>query len=342
MTERTSRAMTKTITVAGLAAGVATWSVAAQTPPDILPIPELPKITFPVLFAQTPHFAIVPPILQPEALPKPAELAKPSIPVFNLQPAPVSNTLTFEGLPHEPLDEPTLTFPAVPPIFTTTSLREDSNMRIDKALLTAAMGAALANSPVFSQGEIVKPIPPATESGQKAVLEKVQESEKPVDLKKELESVKALLEGMNAKQKQLGDAVLGKGEGKDLDAGVVKKLDDLATSIKTLDETVKKLEEKVTKLGDNLEKVRLANSSPLTNKDASKELLKPTAIVKLINGYGDRVTMIVNGTPHRLEIGETKDVNVPSGKFEYALPLAGGEIKSSTVKDSEIVTLKIK
>ena len=215
-------------------------------------------------------------------------------------------------------------------------------MRIDKALLTAAMGAALAGTPLFAQDDKEK-IPAATESGKKLEQAKNLEADKPVDLKKELEAVKALLEGMNAKQKLLGDAVLGKGEGKDLDAGVVKKLDDLAASIKTLDETVKKLEDKMTKLGENLEKVRIANSSPLTNKDTSKELLKPTlGIVKLINGYPERVTMIVNGTPHRLEAGETKDVNVPSGKFEYALPLAGGEIKSSTVKDSEIVTLKIK
>jgi uncharacterized protein YoxC len=161
----------------------------------------------------------------------------------------------------------------------------------------------------------------------------------PVDLKKEIESVRTMLESLTAKQKQLGDAVLGKGEGLGADAGLAKKIDDLSATLKTLDEAVKKLDDKMTKLGDSVEKTRTSLSSPLTNKDVTKP---STGIVKLINGYGERVTMILNGTSHRLEPNETKDVTVPAGVFDYALPLAGGEVKKSQVKGDEIVTLRIK
>ncbi|MFO0936408.1 MAG: hypothetical protein U0798_07860 [Gemmataceae bacterium] len=350
MTERSIRSMTK-ITAAGLAAGVATWNAAGQSPPTILPVPDLPKIAFPELPAPSPQAPAIPHLAQPVSVSKPEKIAKPVSSVFNLQPEPSGHNLKSDGVARETLASPAPAIPAVTPspqpIFTATVLPEVPPMRFEKTLLSAVVSAALAAAPVHAKDEPSK-IPLASESDKKqdenkANLIKNEDPKKDaVDLKKEIDSVKALLETMNAKQKQLGDAVLGKGEGKDQDAGALKKLDDLAASIKTLDETVKKLEEKMAKFGDNIEKIRVANSSPLTNKDTAKEATKANGIVKLINGYADRVTMIINGHSYRLEPGETKDISVPSGKFDYALPQAGGEIKTSSVKDNEIVTLRIK
>ena len=68
--------------------------------------------------------------------------------------------------------------------------------------------------------------------------------------------IKTLLNGLVATQKQIGETVLGKGEGKGLDAGLAQKMETLAASIKTLEETVKRLDEKMTKLGENVEKER--------------------------------------------------------------------------------------
>lgn len=335
--------LTKRVTAAGLAAGMAGLPVHAQAPkpivpPAVLPIPELPKPGMPEFPSITvepavPNFAETPPLAKREELPQPRTSTQPAQRNFNLQPAPGTNNLTFEAIPRDGLPGTIPIIPAIPPTasptFTQMSLREADDMTLArKAILSAALGAFIAALPATAQD---------TGKDGKEKIPAAIDATKPQDVKKELEDVKTLLNSLVATQKQIGDTVLGKGEGKGLDAGLAQKMETLAASIKTLEETVKKLDDKMTKLGENVEKVRTANSSPLANQEPTK-----FGVVKLINNYGERVTLILNGLPHRLENGETKDVNVPTGSFQYALPLAGGELKTSTVKDSEIVTLRIR
>jgi chaperonin cofactor prefoldin len=339
MNEKPSR--TKRVAAAGLAAGMAGLPVNAQSPkpivpPAVLPIPELPKpgkLEFPELGVEraVPNFAETPPLASREELPQPGTATPPAQPNFNLQPAPGTNNLTFEAMPRDGLPGTIPIIPALPPAasptFSTMSPREADDMTlVRKAILSAALGAFISALPATAQDK----------DGKEKIPAAIDAVKQP-DVKKELEDVKTLLNGLIATQKQIGETVLGKGEGKGLDAGLAQKMETLAASIKTLEETVKKLDDKMTKLGENVEKVRTANSSPLVNQELTKY-----GIVKLVNNYGERVTLILNGQPHRLENGETKDVNVPTGSFQYALPLAGGELKTSSVKDNEIVTLRIR
>ena len=357
MTERTKT--TTRVTAAGLFAGVAGWAATGQSPtafdpPSMLPVPELPRVTSPTparltnpaATTQLPRPAVAPPLAPPADLPLPSNTASPAQPDFRLRTDPARHSLTGDAISRETLPTPTPAFaeipPPAPPAFPPMPHPENAAMRLDKALFATAIGAALAGGPALAQdkpddktkiplgSESVKPTDPKKE---------IEEKAPSADLKKEIESVRTMLETLTAKQKQLGDAVLGKGEGMGAEAGLAKKIDDLGTTLKTLDESVKKLDEKMTKLGESVEKSRTSQSSPLTNKDTTKTA---TGIVKLINGYGERVSMVLNGTTYRLEPGETKDIHVPAGAFDYALPLAGGEVRKSQVKDSEIVTLRIK
>ena len=342
MNERTS--VTKRVAAAGLAAGMAGLPVNAQSPkpivpPAVLPIAELPKpgkVEFPSIIVEpaVPRFAETPPLANREELPRPGTATQPAQSNFNLQPAPGSHNLTFEAMLRDGLPGTIPIIPALPPTasptFSTMSLREADEMTLArKAILSAALGAFISALPATAQDN--------KDKDGKGTIPAAIDSAKQPDVKKELEEVKTLLNGLVTTQKQIGETVLGKGEGKGLDAGLAQKMETLSANIKTLEETVKKLDEKMTKLGENVERVRTANFSPLVNQEPTKY-----GIVKLVNNYGERVTLILNGSPHRLEIGETKDVNVPTGAFQYALPLAGGEIKRSTVKDSEIVTLRIR
>jgi uncharacterized protein YoxC len=356
MTERTKA--TTRVTAAGLFAGVAGWAAAGQSPPafdppSALPIPELPRAAAPTpaRIPETaeptplPRPAAAPPLAPPAALPSPTNAAPPAQSDFNLRTDPVRHSLTGDAISRESLPTPTPAFAEIPPpalpAFPPMPHPETAAMRLDKALYATAIGAALAGGPALArdgQDDKTK-IPLASGSVSPTDPKKEIDEKPPTDLKKEVEAVRAMLETLTAKQKQLGDAVLGKGEGFGAEAGLAKKIDDLSTTLKTLDEAVKKLDDKMTKLGESVEKNRTSLSSPLTNKDTTKT---SSGIVKLINGYGERVSMVVNGTTYRLEPGETKDVNVPAGVFDYALPLAGGEVKKSQVKDNEIVTLRIK
>jgi uncharacterized coiled-coil protein SlyX len=306
----------------------------AQGPGQLLPIPELPKA------GATPAIDPLPPATtgqllplsaMPDPVPKPVPLLPPAPPApiaesvpaflpatsdFRLQPLPAGNSFTDTAT--NPVAATTVTLP-----------REEITMPLDrKSLWAAAFGTALSASTAFAQDN--KTIPQATDDGTKA--EKVEKA--PVaDAKKDLDDIKAMLDALTTRQKELQKSVV--------DPAMAKKVDDLTTNIRTLEETVRKLSDKVDKVHDNLEKVRTSFSSPLT-RDVKPVETKTEGILKLVNNYGDAVTVIVNGKPIRLTQGETKDVKVPVGSFDYALPLAGGEVKTSSVKDNEIVTLKIK
>lgn len=346
-----------TMATIGLA-GMAGLSPAQVKP---LPIPELPKVEVVPAIGPMPMGPQAPkveiPVLpDPKPLPLPAiqDLA-PAAPVApsvvfpdvtkpkfatesenRLRPAGSGNNLNVES-PREmrttPSREPVVgTMPAVEP-FTLIPHREEVSMPLDrKSIFAAALGAALSVNAAIADDK--DRIPMATEAGKAA--DKVEKPATP-DLKKELDEVKAMLNALTAKQQSIADSVAGKGT----DPGLLKKVDDLATSLRSLEDIVRKLDDKIGKVNDNIEKIRTSFSSPLTKDIKSPEVAKE-GIIKLVNQYGDAVTLILNGKPVRLAIGETKDVKVPIGTFEYALPLAGGEIKSSQVKDNEIVTLKIK
>jgi hypothetical protein len=347
----------RTMATIGLA-GMAGLSPAQVKP---LPIPELPKVeVLPVIGPmprgpQTPKVEI-PVLPDPKPLPLPAirdlapsapaapsivfpEVTKPNSTTESenrLRPAESGNNLNSGSLREmrtTPGREPVVaTMPAAEP-FTLIPHREEATMPLDrKSIFAAAIGAALSVNAAYADDK--DKIPMATEAGKAA--EKVEKPATP-DLKKELDEVKAMLNQLTAKQQSITDSITGKGT----DPALLKKVDDLATSLRSLEEIVRKLDEKIGKVNDNIEKIRTSFSSPLTKDLKTPEVAKE-GIIKLVNQYGDSVTLILNGKPVRLAVGETKDVKVPIGTFEYALPLAGGEIKSSQVKDNEIVTLKIK
>jgi vacuolar-type H+-ATPase subunit E/Vma4 len=269
-------------------------------------------------------------------LPQVGSFVSPDQPDFRLQSGESKNTL--QGItPRELLPVPRDTaFPVdvaaiLAEASTTIPPLEDVTMPIDrKSIFAAALGTALSVSSVMADDD--KKIP----DSKKIEVTTTQAT----DLKKDLDEVKDLLKKLTERQKDLDTTVTGQAT-KNTD--ITKQIADMAASVKTLEESFQKLDKKVSDVGETLEKVRTANSSPL-NSDKDKKVIeaKKEGIIKLINQYGDAVTVILNGKPHKLGVGETKDISLPIGSFDYALPLAGGEIKTSQVKADEIVTLKVK
>ncbi len=66
------------------------------------------------------------------------------------------------------------------------------------------------------------------------------------------------------------------------------------------------------------------------------------AVVRVVNEYPAQVSIVVNGTSYRVAPSRTVDVEVPAGEFTYQLLESGGAITRSTIKEKEIVTLRIK
>lgn len=285
------------------------------TTPEVvaLPTPAPPPIVMPML----PEF-------------KPAQPVQPEI---NLKPEASGNTLNNKvpasGIVPEPLPFRSATpVPTSPGIATPTSFAPgDSIMRLParETFLSAVMGVALATaapSPALAQE------PPA---GPKVMEPTVQ------DLKKEVETLKNELDSVKRLQGTLEETVLGRKDGKILvpsDKGLFRLMTDLETSVKKLEVRMKKLEE----APGAVPAKTTTEASPLTSKPET--VSKGT--LKLENAYNVNVSIIVNGISHALEPQQIKDVEVTAGSFSYELIGANDAKRTSTIREGETVTLRIR
>jgi hypothetical protein len=233
---------------------------------------------------------------------------------ISLRPA----TVTLPNPSEKPLrpELPSLTFnpgevpPAAPIPDALPPATGDTPVTLTKqTILSSLLGAALAAAPVSAQGD----------------------STKPVDVKAELKEMKDQLSELKTAQKQISDVILGRNEGRTLeDAGLQKRLDALA-------ESIRKLDEKVTRIGEQVATTqRTAGSSPLTGN------VTPKGTVRLVNDYAVDVSIVLNGVSYVLPPGQRRDVAVAPGDFGYALPQSGGMETRSKIKDGETVTLRIR
>lgn len=102
-------------------------------------------------------------------------------------------------------------------------------------------------------------------------------------------------------------------------------------------EKVRTLEDKVAVLETQLKDVK--NSTSL-RPGVVAPALKGT--VRVVNEYPVMVTILINNATHRVEPGKSLDVEVPAGDFNYQLLQSGAQPVKSTIKDKEVVTLRIK
>jgi hypothetical protein len=177
-------------------------------------------------------------------------------------------------------------------------------------VMSAVLGTALAATPAY-----------AGEDKEKA---------KPIDaaeVKKQLDDIKADVKQILDLQKDLAGAVFGKTDGKP-DSGLVKRLGDLAALIGKLDERLTAMEKKM--------------DGTTTRTSERPPAGTSRAFVRIVNDYPVDMTMLVNGRSTRLLPGEVKTVEVPSGSYTYELLASGQMATTSTLKDGETVTLRIK
>lgn len=155
------------------------------------------------------------------------------------------------------------------------------------------------------------------------------------DLLKEINSLKNELDSIKRLQNALDETVLGRKDGKVLvpsDKGLFRLMSDLEKSVSELEKRVKKLEDGVT------EKKSTSAASPVPNTP----ITGAKGTLKLVNEYATPVSLIVNGTSYPLDPQQTKEVEIPAGSFSYELLGTTDAKRSSTIKEGETVTLRIR
>ena len=293
-------------------------------PPALPPItPEIGPAPKPAMPEVPPAPKPVPPLAQPvELAPLPAPApALPTIqplnPEFNLRPSVPGNTVTPRPTPAEvpPVPRPVVTVlpapvgPLDPP---TTPGDPPVMLTLRQAVMSAALGAGfvLAPTPVLRAAD--DPKQPAAE----------------LDVKKAIDDLKKEVAALRKQNEVQADYILGRTDGKapvlPVDLGLLKR-------VQTLEEAIARIEKKL----DATKQV--VGSSPIGGGASTG-----TGTIRLINEYATDVKIVVNGTSHDLKSNELKEVAVPAGEFVYELLATGAAKTTSTIKDTERVTLRIR
>jgi prefoldin subunit 5 len=207
-----------------------------------------------------------------------------------------------------------------------------------QAILSTLAGTALLNAPLQAKEEpkdAPKTVSQADFDALKKQLDNAPKASEVAALKSKIEELEKTLATLKASQTALRELL--EGTDKVGDEGLLK-------AIKKLDGSTMALETRLKELDKKLETVRTANASPATGAAApnTTATLAGKGTVRIVNEYPVPISMLVNGTPHRLEANTSKDVSVDTGNFKYQLLNSGLNEVTSPVKENETVTLRVK
>lgn len=317
--------------------GVAVGAAAEPIKPPLQPVPriELPTRA-PVVVEEAPAPRPKVPIeVAPPA--RPVQTADPMRPVpvaqpgFNLRPPQPRLNVNPSGPPAPPaielLPPPSFAAPGGPVVpvvpATPTPAPGDTPMPVlptRQLVLSAMIGAALAAAPA-------SPV---------AAQDKDERKTQPdlAAIQTTLEEIKKDVKSLQEFRKNTEDSVYGKENSTALaDQGLIRRLSEIESQISKINETLRKIEASL-------------RDPSRTTTSAFGPMLPGAAVgrglVRIVNDYPTEMSMIVNGRSHRVPPGQSVTVDVPPGSFTYELLHAGSNPTTTTVKEGETMTLRIR
>ena len=179
--------------------------------------------------------------------------------------------------------------------------------------LAAVIGGALAFAPANPAAALPLPLPGKVGGMADPPKDNRTEAEKIADL---LKDVKRLTEMIEGRKDEAGFPIPNTG----------------------LKEKVQTLENKIAAMEKQLE----AMKGTTALRPGGGGAVAARGIVRVVNEYPIEVSIVVNDSSYRVVPGKTRDVEIPAGDFTYQLLQNGAAPTKSTIKDKEVVTLRIK
>ena len=311
---------------AAMAAQPASSPIPVESPTtiELLPVPvpvDDPKPGPPLLLVPLPREVPpgppleIAPLAPPEKSVESPTLALPSPPGNPLQLPVGKNTL----IPVAPLP-PAIAVPTVaaPPEIAPMPLS------LRQMTLAAIAGTSLMTAPTSAREEPDKKVAPAVVPAK---------AEDVAALKTQLDELKTTVEELKKTTRSLRDVVEGSADKGAPDDSLVKMVKKLETTLGALDRKMQEIERKQVELS-----TRTVEKTPIV----PTPMPSPKATVRIVNEYPVEISMLVNGTPHRVEAGKTKDVSIDPGALKYQLLTSGLSEVASAIKDGETITLRVR
>ncbi len=142
--------------------------------------------------------------------------------------------------------------------------------------------------------------------------------------------------------KQLAEVLNGKRDEKGFplpsDPGLVAEMRTLKDKLERLEKDVFKLETDIRSLKST--SLRPPAPGPIPGATVDPKAGKGT--VRVVNEYPVQISIVVNGTSHRVAPSKSLDIDVAAGDFTYQLLESGAASTKSVIKERETVTLRIR
>ncbi len=302
-----------------------TWTASGGVVPAAVTTPPRHAETAPAP-RPVPGYELAPPA-RPSDSAGVVQPAPPPQPVFNLKSAEPRHTVEA-GTPVGPSAPPAAVELPPPPAFQPppTPAPGDAPMPAltRQLVMSAAFGAALAAAPVA---------PVAAQDKDKSQPDATKKDDL-TDIKDQLKTLREDVKNLQTFRKEIDDLVLGKKDGTGIgpDAGLIKRLNEL--------------EGRLNKIQESLNSISARLGGPSNSTSAfgppAPGVVPGRAFVRIVNEYPTEMSMLVNGRSYRVLPGQTTTVEVPPGGYTYELLHTGSQPVTSTVKEGETVTLRIR
>jgi hypothetical protein len=242
-------------------------------------------------------------------------------------PGETSGRQTPEGVPSSPTSHPGI---GTAPSASMTSTSGVPMIPTKQLVLSTLMGTALGTSAIFAQS-------PTTGSEKKIDPSEYVKISEFQALSKQMENLQKDIKDLQTFRKDLEDAVLG-----DRD-GAAGKNPGLLAKIAELEATIKKLNGDLTAMDTKLKEATSKSVAGYTPNNTTPPLkITETSTVRIVNEYPVEVSMIINRKAYRVAPNESRSVAVEAGSYTYELLSAGSAPTTSTIKDGETVTLRVR
>lgn len=276
------------------------------------------------------------PVKTPAASPasEPTGLKLPAAPTTDKPRDTQGTTVSRPSVPEVPLrsaEKPPVALPAPTTTNTLVTPPGDSTMiPLSRSAAAAVIGGMLLTpptAPVRAASPVSAPVIPAPT----APVVPVQ-ADDTADLKKQLKESNDKLTTIQDRLTRLTELLDGKRDDKGFtlpsDPGLVAQMRDLKDRLAAVE---KRLEEY-----KSLKPTTVTPTNPIVDAKAGK------GTVRVVNEYPVQISIVINGTSHRIAPSRTLDVDVNAGDFTYQLLESGAAMTKSVLKEKETVTLRIK
>lgn len=290
--------------------------------------------------------------------PLPAPAVKPGEPVLSLpappKPSPVPSPLDLDVPP--PLDlatdpaplPPPPAKPAVPATPTSMAKTEPPALppgdlamikSISHAALVAILGGAVTASPVKAE-----PAAPVDEVLKKQIEEnnkKLDENNKLIaEMKEQLKDLSVIRERIYGRKDQGGNEIPN-------DRGLLKDMQRLNDQVDALRQQVEKMGTEYKALKPSTPpaspETKIVIPGTMPPGPGSTPAIAGKGTIRLVNDYPVEISMVINkDLSYKIGAHSVKSIDVPAGEFTYELLQGGAGPVKSTIKEKEIVTLRVK